>query len=442
MDKLLDMLTYRRPAGSETEFEFLERFILCDPRAVMDEHRNIIICTSQASRTLFSCHTDTVHRAEGRQQLVCDANLGVIYKSDGDPLGADDGAGVWLMLEMIAADVPGTYIFHYGEERGGIGSSAKAGADDVTWFNQFDRAVAFDRRGTGDVITHQGWGRCCSDKFAEELAAQLNLHGMDYAPNAGGIFTDTANYTELIPECTNLSVGYDGEHTKGETQDVFHLLALRDAVIRVDWEALPVVRVAEPSYAGYGALFEADWPPSGGGGSRFNSSADLLPEDQLPSFEARAQALAEFYGYDAEGLAELVIEMEDELRFERKTSREALKTIQEMEREGRVRGSKRVVTGPRQRKAEKRKLKRALWEAGYAPEKIAEIAGIVRLVRRELHEEAQVASEPVLKQKGVKPPAAKGAPRVRRQDGNIVSMAWGKDFKGLPSDAECADYAG
>ena len=53
-----------------------------------------------------------------------------------DCLGADDGAGVFLMLEMIDANVEGTYIFHRGEERGGWGSSqiAELHADYIKQF--------------------------------------------------------------------------------------------------------------------------------------------------------------------------------------------------------------------------------------------------------------------------------------------------------------------
>jgi hypothetical protein len=65
-------------------------------------------------------------------------------------------------------------------------------------------------------------------------------------PDDGGIFTDTANYTHLIPECTNVACGYDGAHTSAEYLDVEYLVKLASALIAVDWETLPTVRdVAE-----------------------------------------------------------------------------------------------------------------------------------------------------------------------------------------------------
>jgi hypothetical protein len=53
-------------------------------------------------------------------------------------------------------------------------------------------------------------------------------------PDDGGLFTDTANYTRLIPECTNISVGYEGAHTVLERQSISHALALREALFKID----------------------------------------------------------------------------------------------------------------------------------------------------------------------------------------------------------------
>lgn len=65
---------------------------------------------------------------------------------------------------------------------------------------------------------------------------------MRMEPSDGGVFTDTANYISIIPECTNISVGYDRQHGPHETLDVEHLLELRHAVLCLDWETLPTER--------------------------------------------------------------------------------------------------------------------------------------------------------------------------------------------------------
>ena len=244
---LATILQTCRGHGGESEQNFVCDWLLPQLSAAQcpyqDEYGNVWVTTAPASRTLFTCHTDTVHNASlGQQVILHDLENGEVFKDDGQCLGADDGAGIWLLLEMIEAQVPGTYVFFRGEERGGIGSSGAA-TTGAEWFARFDRAIAFDRRGTGSVITHQGYGRCASNTFAQALAAGLNQHDtLSYAPDDTGVFTDTANLVDLIGECTNVSCGYGNEHTKSEYLDLAHLHALRDACLKLDWEALPSVR--------------------------------------------------------------------------------------------------------------------------------------------------------------------------------------------------------
>ena len=239
--RLHSMLTYKRNHESKTERQWIEQFL--GPYEMTNVNdMALVVVTDDKSRTLFSCHTDTVHRKEGRQKVLYSKSTQSYYKNDKEPLGADDGAGAWLMLEMIDAGVPGTYVFHRGEECGGIGSSfiAKHYED---FLKGFDRAIAFDRRGSISVITHQGYYRCCSDEFAQALADAINADDASmYEPDDTGVFTDTANYTGIIPECTNLSCGYANEHSGDETLHLPTLFALRDTCLRIDWESLPTKR--------------------------------------------------------------------------------------------------------------------------------------------------------------------------------------------------------
>lgn len=243
--KLLKMLQTKRPHLSNTESNFVLQYIIrpyerrCE---LVGPMHNVVIFVGDNPTTLFSCHTDTVHHKEGEQVISYDANFGHVYKNDGECLGADDTTGVWLMLEMIEQNIPGAYVFHRGEERGGIGSRWIA-ENKKDWLRRFKRAVAFDRKGEDSVITQQRGRQCCSDEFAKALAAQL---GEDWKPDPTGTFTDTANYTEFIPECTNLSIGYYDQHTPKEMQNLEFALQLSEIVVNVDWENLPTVRKAEP----------------------------------------------------------------------------------------------------------------------------------------------------------------------------------------------------
>lgn len=251
VERLLDMLTYCRPHDSAGEQAFVEKFIMpYSPDMFVDPvtaQPIAYVVKVGDTPVLWSCHVDTMHpnNAPVTQDVKYDAGCGMMYKDDKMPLGADDGVGVWLLLEMLDAGVPGTYIFHRGEERGGIGSRSMA-ANYEEFLARYKWAIAFDRRGTGDIITEQMVGETASVKFATALAGVLNKAGMDYIPCPHGVFTDTANYAHIIPECTNVSVGYDSEHTPAETLDVWHVERLRSALITgfINGVTLPVSRVA------------------------------------------------------------------------------------------------------------------------------------------------------------------------------------------------------
>lgn len=203
----------------------------------------------ERSKVLFSCHVDTVHNAGTVEmnRLVYDANFGHImleepksievpdpkdptkkvrrWTSKGSCLGADDGVGVWIMLKMIEAGVAGNYIFHRGEERGCLGSSAMlADKDSRAWLEHCDIAVAFDRPKDYEVITHQSSLKCASAEHGNALAVALTNEelGLKYDTSDRGVVTDTKKYRGIIAECTNIGVGYYDHHSSNETLDYAH----------------------------------------------------------------------------------------------------------------------------------------------------------------------------------------------------------------------------
>lgn len=271
MDTLGRALTLRRQHGSMTEARFVSWLVNRLPVTAIDEHGNIHVdLRDTISRTMFTAHTDTVHHGGGANVVRVDTTTEpgqTLWRADeGAALGADDGAGVALMHHMIDRRVAGYYIFFRGEECGGIGSKGLAESQ-PDLIKQFDRAVAFDRAGYYDVITHQAGGRCASDEFAQALADQLNLAGdFMYCPDAGGVYTDTAEFTHLIPECTNISVGYFDQHGDREHQNVTFLQKLADALCLVRWDDLPTERTAgRKTYSKYTLTTASDWLEPGSG---------------------------------------------------------------------------------------------------------------------------------------------------------------------------------
>ena len=204
-----------------------------------DTHGNYFYKIGE-SRTIFASHLDTVSSKHEDVKHVLD---GETIRTDGTTtLGADDKAGVSVMIWMMKHNIPGTYYFFIGEEVGCIGSGLAAKYDEFK--GVYDRIISFDRRGTTSIITHQSWARCCSDVFADALCSELNKsdYKLKYIKDDGGVYTDSAEFVDLIPECTNVSVGYYSEHTKNENQDIRHLVNLASACLLVDWENLPTKR--------------------------------------------------------------------------------------------------------------------------------------------------------------------------------------------------------
>jgi hypothetical protein len=208
------------------------------------------------SRTIFASHLDvSCNKQEDVKHII--TKDGIVATDGKTVLGADDKAGVTIMLYMMKNQIPGLYYFFIGEEVGCIGSGDAAKHGDFS--GKYDRIISFDRRGTSSIITHQSSSRCCSDDFANQLATSFNKTnlGFSFKKDNTGVYTDSAEFTEVIPECTNISVGYYSEHTKKETQDIKHLQKLAVACTMIDWEVLVTKRDPkskdsfEYSYSGY-----------------------------------------------------------------------------------------------------------------------------------------------------------------------------------------------
>lgn len=202
--------------------------------------------------TMFTCHLDTADRKQEKVRHIIDGN---IIRTDGNTiLGADDKAGMTVMLYMIEKQIPGLYYFFIGEERGCVGSSRLSRVWTTKPESKYiTKCISFDRRGTDSVITEQLYGVCCSLEFAKDLSNKLNLaeKSFNYKPDPTGIYTDSAQFTSLIPECTNISVGYYNEHSSSERQDIVHLEKLCEAVCKIDWESLPIVKNPGNNYDDY-----------------------------------------------------------------------------------------------------------------------------------------------------------------------------------------------
>lgn len=238
-ETFISLVTETYPMGHEEEVvkylpDNLER----------DSHGNYWAVIGD-SDTCFTCHLDTASRTKSRVGLVSYTKDGqdFIKTDENSILGADDKSGVAILMYMMAKGVKGVYWFFMGEERGGIGSR-KVVEDYASYpfMGKIKKMISFDRRNYYSVITHQGGEVCCSNEFAESLCNELNKSGLKLNLDPTGVFTDSANFIDLIPECTNVSVGYFNEHTNNEVQNITYLEQLAKACVEVDWDSLEIKR--------------------------------------------------------------------------------------------------------------------------------------------------------------------------------------------------------
>lgn len=198
------------------------------------------------SETLFTSHLDNYCKLPERVNHIIEGN--VIKTDETTILGADNKAGVLVLLYLISNNVPGRYYFFVGEEpiiSGGLYGSTMLYYHMRDTLKGIKRAVAFDRREYGSIIVRQSAQACCSAEFALALTKEFANQEIEMAPDPTGYYTDTASFIEMIPECTNISIGVFNEHSKKEAVDIAYVEAIAKAAVKINWESLPTKRKPE-----------------------------------------------------------------------------------------------------------------------------------------------------------------------------------------------------
>jgi len=237
----LSLTEYTNPWGTESELESIL------PKGVQKDKWGNYHLKVGNSKTIFTCHLDNYCKERIKVNHIIEGN---IIKTDGKSiLGGDNKAGVTTIMYLIEQGVPGDYWFFVGEEpilSGGCWGSSQLVQHRPDYLKQFDKAVAFDRKMTGSIITRQMAQTCCSDEFADALIKEFSKSGLDMKKDPTGYYTDTGNFIELISECTNISIGVWNEHHNNEYVDISYVEKVAKAASKVDWESLPSKRPTEP----------------------------------------------------------------------------------------------------------------------------------------------------------------------------------------------------
>ena len=237
-ETFLNLTKFTVPHGKE---DMLRKYL---PKEVRRDSFGNYSMSIGNSETLFTCHLDTVSTEMEEVEHVIDGN---IIRTDGTTiLGGDNKTGVCILLNMIEHNIPGTYYFFAGEEPtakgGGLYGSKNALAANPEFFKRFKRAVCFDRKHEGSIVTRQMARFTCSNEFVSSLIEQFAEQGLEYHPDETGWYTDTAVFINVISEVTNLSSGTYKEHSTDEYVDMDYLQKVAEAALHIDWESLPSIR--------------------------------------------------------------------------------------------------------------------------------------------------------------------------------------------------------
>lgn len=272
----LELTKYTCPHGHE--FQLYDE-MLQGMGFIRNGRGNYWLTVNGTSKTLFVAHLDTAD--SGLPKVVTHVHVTNDYVStNGNTiLGADDKAGLAVLFYLISQNVPGDYLLVLGEEVGCVGSSAEAEHIEK---GKYDRAIQFDRAGTREIITHQLGRRTASRTFARKLAKEFRKASegvLMLEPSDRGVYTDTKEFTGVIRECTNIAVGYTGQHTTKETQDMSYLVTLAHAAAAVKWETLPTEQDYSDPNASYmygGGLYK--WKDDEGDDDVFDDRATKYDE--------------------------------------------------------------------------------------------------------------------------------------------------------------------
>ena len=240
-ETFLKLTEYTIPYGEE------ESLLPLLPNGLIKDKWGNWYLTIGKSKTLFTCHLDSYCTDKVKVNHVIEGDK--IKTDETTILGADNKAGVTVLLYLIEQNVPGTYYFFISEEP--ISSAGWMGSGQLAYgspkfLSQFDRAIAFDRKHYGSVITRQMAQFCCSDEFADSLIEDFKNQGVELKKDPNGYYTDTGNFIGVISECSNISVGVWNEHHKTEYVDISYVEKIAKAASKVNWEKLPTVRKSGP----------------------------------------------------------------------------------------------------------------------------------------------------------------------------------------------------
>ncbi|MBN8208919.1 M20/M25/M40 family metallo-hydrolase [Bacillus sp. NTK071] len=224
--QLEELLSIDGESGDEERIRafVIERLTPHVDKLAIDGYGNILAQrtyrTGNGPTILLNAHLDTIFGFDPNRFIVKD---GPIWSSSEGILGADDRAGVAVLLEVAESlsqsNFNGTvkFVFTVEEEIGLRG--AKHVDEYFLW--EVDASIVVDRRGTGDIVTScGGYMDFCHKSFGEFFEKVAEAEKLEEWKCTIGGSSDTRIWASHGIQSVNLSAGYWNEHSDEEQLDV------------------------------------------------------------------------------------------------------------------------------------------------------------------------------------------------------------------------------
>lgn len=164
-------------------------------------------------------HMDTVFKYPPKT-FYYDQEQNVLWSPHG--LGADDRAGIIIIMELIERGYRPHIILTDLEERGGIGAGYLISSYPECPFKECKALIQLDRQGHDDAVYYE-----CGNEDYEKLITSY------------GFVTEIGSFSDIsiiAPQweiaAVNLSVGYEREHTYTET---LNITWMNETINKVEW---------------------------------------------------------------------------------------------------------------------------------------------------------------------------------------------------------------
>ena len=188
-------------------------------------------------------HMDTVFK-QTPYTFYYDEKETVVWSPSG--MGADDRAGILIILKLLRDGYRPSIVFTDLEEVGGQGAEDLVSKYGDCPFEGCKALIQLDRRGYNDSVYYN-----CNNEDFEKL---INSYGFK---TNWGTFSDISILAPIWEIAgVNLSVGYDNEHT---TSEILHLSALNNTYFNVkkmlndcvEWNSFAYIAQTKNSYGNF-----------------------------------------------------------------------------------------------------------------------------------------------------------------------------------------------